>query len=127
VFNYSGSFDYVWEELVVGVGYDDDWRTAERIMEEEAERVSTDEEAAAAIRAMLRRYPLARTDVAARVFVRTGEAHLELAARFVVPVRTARTARDEMTRRVLERLAAAGIEVASTTPEVTVRVREQGE
>jgi small-conductance mechanosensitive channel len=126
VFNYSGSFDYVWEELTVGVGYDDDWQTAERIMREEAQRVSADDEAAAAIRAMLRRYPIARTEVAARVFVRTAEAHLELAARFVVPVRSARASRDEMTRRVLERLAAAGITVASTTPEVTVRVREPG-
>lgn len=55
------------------------------------------------------------------MFVHLTHNWVELAARFVVPVRTARSAKDEISRHALERLAAAGIEVASTTATVTLR------
>lgn len=46
---------------------------------------------------------------------------VELSARFVVPVRAARSVKDEVTRRVLERFADHGLAVASATQEVTLR------
>lgn len=48
---------------------------------------------------------------------------MQLAARFVVPVRAARVAKDELARRILERFDDAGIEVASTTSDVRVTLR----
>jgi small-conductance mechanosensitive channel len=121
VFNYSTSFEFIWEEVTIPVAYRDDWHLAERIMTEEAVRVSSSKEAEQAIAAMLHRYPVARTEVEPRVFLRATDNYLELAARFVVPVRTARWVKDDLTRRVLERFAEAGIPVASTTEDVTVR------
>ena len=121
VYNYSAAFEFIWEEILVPVAFGDDWRTAEQIIADEAVRVSTSQEARAAIEDMIRRYPLARTEVEPRVFVRATDDYLELAARFVVPVRTARQVKDEVTRRILDRLDEAGIAVASTTQDVTVR------
>jgi small-conductance mechanosensitive channel len=121
VFNYSSVFDYIWEELTVPIPYRDDWREAERILREEVERVSASEGAQQAIQTMTDRYPIARADVEPRVFVRATENWNELSARFVVPVRAARRVKDEVTRRVLDRMEAAGIEVASATADVTVR------
>lgn len=46
---------------------------------------------------------------------------IELSARLVVPVRQARAVKDEVTRRVLERLTEVDIPIASATHEVTVR------
>ncbi len=125
-FNYSASFEFIWEEITIPIAYRDDWRLAERIMTEEAMRVSASEEAEAAVAAMIGRYPLARTEVEPRVFVRATDNYLELAARFVVPVRTARWVKDELTRAVLARLEEAGIAVASPTQDVTIRRPDDG-
>ena len=121
VFNYSASFEFIWEEIALPVAYWEDWHLAERIMTEEAVRVSSSKEAEQAIAEMVRRYPLARTEVEPRVFVLATDNYVELSARFVVPVRTARWVKDDLTRHILERFEAAGITVASPTQDVTVR------
>jgi small-conductance mechanosensitive channel len=121
VFNYSASFEFIWEEVMIPIDYRDDWHSAERIMTEEAQRISSSAEAEQAIARMIQRYPLARTEVESRVFVNATDNYLELAARFVVPVRRARSVKDELTRRVLDRLTTEGIPVASTTQNLTLR------
>ena len=60
------------------------------------------------------------------MFAQATDNYLELAARFVVPVRQSRIAKDEMTRRVVARLEAAGIPIASQTVSVTVERAHQG-
>ncbi len=121
VYNYSAVFEFIWEELTFSVAHGSDWPTAERILTEEAQRVSASEGAQEAIRHMARRYPVPRAEVEPRVYATATDNYLELAARFVVPVRTARTVKDELTRTVLDGFQAAGIEVASTTQDVTLR------
>ncbi len=121
VYNYSTAFEFMWEEVTIPIAYRDDWRTAEQIINEEVVRISASQGAETAISEMIKRYPIARTEVESRVFIRATDDYLELAARFVVPVRTARWATDEFTRRILLRLEEAGIQVSSTTQDVTVR------
>ncbi|MBV8160764.1 MAG: mechanosensitive ion channel family protein [Acidimicrobiia bacterium] len=123
VYNFSAIFEFIWEELTVPISYRSDWHEAERIIKEEAVRASASEGARAAVTAMERRYPIPHAEVEPRVFVRATDNWMELAARFVVPVRKARTAKDTMMRRIRERLDDAGIEIASETEEVTVSYR----
>lgn len=120
VFNSSASFDYLWEELTVPVAYSDDWPRAEQVLREEAERVSSSADARRAMDEVRRRYPVGRAEVEPRVFVRATDNWVELSARFVVPVRSARAVKDQMTRRVLDRFAEHSIEVASATQDITV-------
>lgn len=127
VYNYSALFDFIWEELTVPVPHGSDWERAERILSEEAHRVSDSEGARRAIDDIARSYPVPRAEVEPRVFTRATDNYLELSARFVVPVRTARSAKDDLTRRVVTRLRDAGIEVASTTQDVTIRGETEGE
>ncbi len=124
VFNYSSSFEFIWEELTLPVPYDADWRQAEDILRDEVDRASASEGARAAIDAMMSRYPIARTEVEPRVFVRATDNWNELSARFIVPVRSARLVKDRLTRRVLDRFSSAGIRIASQTSEVTVHVED---
>jgi small-conductance mechanosensitive channel len=124
VFNYSAAFEHIWEELTLPVDFRSDWREAERIMREEAERASTSDEARAALREFTHRHPVPRADVEPRVFVRTTDDWIELSARFIVPVRTARAVKDEITRRVHDRFVDAGIDIASETIDATIRVRD---
>lgn len=121
VYNYSSAFDFLWEELSLPIAYSSDWQEAERIMHAEAVRVSASEDARAALGEMARRYPLPRAELEPRVFVRATDNWMELSARFVVPVRSARSVKDALTRRVRERFDEAGIQIASETMDVTLR------
>jgi small-conductance mechanosensitive channel len=127
VFNYSAALDFIWEELTIPVPYDADWKRAERILLEEAERISAGTEAQEAVRRLEERYPVPKTEVEPRVFVQMTDNWMQLAARFVIPVRQSRTLKSELTRRVRERFDEAGIPVASTTMDVTVHRREAPE
>lgn len=121
VFNYSASFDFLWEELVIPISYDQDWRRAEDLLTAAVRRVSARADAREAVEHMRRSFPIPPTDLEPRVFLRATDNWVELAARFVVPVRTARGAKDEISRDVIEALQAAGIEVASASSTVTLR------
>jgi small-conductance mechanosensitive channel len=118
VFNFTASFEYIWEELTIPVRHGADWRAAESILLEEVGRIPGAEGAQEAIARIARAHPIPKTEIEPRVFVRADQRWLELSARFVVPVRTARTVKDELTRRVLERLEATGIELAMDSLEI---------
>jgi len=122
VYNYSAGFEYLWDEVAVGIPYDADIAKAESIMLEEAQQLSRSGDAQAAINAMARRYPIPRADVEPRVFVRSSDSWIEVSARFVVPLRSARLSKDRFTRRVLGRLSEAGIAIAYPTQETIVRL-----
>jgi small-conductance mechanosensitive channel len=113
VFNYSSYFEYIWEELSVAVPHHGDWSTAVVILEE-ANRLSDFAGAREAMREVRSRFPGPATEVEPRVFVSADEDYMRLAARFVVPTRSARSVVDEITRSVHTRLEAAGVEVVST-------------
>ncbi len=125
VFNYSTVFGFIWEELTVPVPYDADWHRAEQILRDEVASVSATPGAQEAIKEMAARYPVPLADVEPRVFMRATDNWNELAARFVVPVRSARLVKDGVTRRVLDRFAAEGIPIASATSDVTVHLDER--
>ncbi|MFN2557236.1 MAG: mechanosensitive ion channel family protein [Nitriliruptorales bacterium] len=122
VYNYTAIFEYIWEEINFPISYRSDWQRAEEVIQEEVNHVSASLGAQEAMRTMYRRYPVPMAEVKPRVFVRATESWMELAARFVVPVRTARSVKDQLTRRVYERLAEAGVEIASETIEATLRL-----
>lgn len=121
VFNSSASFDFLWEEVSLPVAFDDDWAMAGEIMGEEAARVSATVEAGRAIRSMRRRYPVPEAELRPSVFLRATDDSMELTARFLVPVRSARTVKDDLHVAIIERLRDAGIEVASQTQGIRIR------
>ncbi len=127
VYNYSAVLDFIWEELALPIAYDQDWRRAEQLLQEEIDRIAGTAEAAHAMTEMARRYPVPRADVEARVFVRLTDNWVELAARFPVSVRTARRVKDDLSRRVLARMESEGISVASETEHLTVHLDHPAE
>lgn len=114
VYNYSGFFEYIWEEVAVAIPHHADWQGASRILEEEARRQETAEGARQAMETVRKRFPVPDTEVEPKVFASADETYMRLAVRFVVPVRTARTVKDAITRRIHRRLADAGVEVVAT-------------
>lgn len=98
------------------IAHDADWLRAEEIVRDAAIEISK----SSAVQRDAAPLPIPISDLEPRVFVRATDNDMELAARFVIPVRTARVATDELTRRVHRGLEAAGIAIAPTTMDVTV-------
>ncbi len=114
VYNYSMFFEYIWEEIEVAIPHHADWRGASRVLEEEARRQASAEGAREAMDAVRQRFPVPDTEVEPRVFASADETYMRLAVRFVVPIRSARSVKDDITRRIHGRLEAAGVEVVAT-------------
>jgi small-conductance mechanosensitive channel len=121
VYNFSSAFGYVWDELLVPVPHECDWRRAEEIVLDVARRISATEGAEAAIEEMERRYPLPKADVQPHVYMHLTDNYIQLHARFVVPVRETRSVKNTMFRHIHTQLAEAGIPIGSETIDVTMR------
>src|SRR4051812_16597768 len=114
VYNYSRDFPFLWEELSVGVKFDADRATAERIMMEAALRHSLDGSAIGqdAMRRMRRRFYVPDTDLEPEVFCSLADSWVELAVRFIVPTHGIRQIKSAITRDILDGFAAHGIDIA---------------
>lgn len=114
VYNFSAFFDFIWEEITVEIPHHERHARAADILREEAERFSDTTEALEAMRAFRKRFPVPEAELRPRVFSSIDRDVVRLAGRFVVPTRSARSVKDEMTRAVERRLAEEGIEVVVT-------------
>lgn len=115
VYNYSSYFEYIWEEIEVAIPHHGDWQAASSILEREARLQSDSEGARRAMRDVRQRFPVPPAEVEPRVFATADENYMRLAVRFVVPIRNARSVKDEVFRSIHSGLAAAGIEVISSS------------
>ena len=120
VFNYSRDFAFLWEEMHVGVAYDDDYESAEQILLETARKHTTPiEELSIPAQGHLKRiYDIDPPSVKPRVFYRLTSNWVDLAVRFIVRDRDIRIVKDAMYREILQRFKERGIEVASSTYDV---------
>lgn len=117
VYNYSKDFEYIWEEIVVPISYKTDWELAKRILQEEVEEATIGfrRESAHALSEMARRYLVPRSDVEPQVFVKLTDNWIELAARFVTPVRSARRVKSDISESLMRRYSSESIGLASET------------
>lgn len=119
VYNYSREFPFLFEEMNVPVRFEDGDRAEAVLLEvaqEHTEELST--LGGEALRELERRYFLANAETCPRVFWRLTDNWLELSVRFVVRDHNVRTVKDRMTRSILARFKAEGIDIASATFEV---------
>lgn len=114
VHNYSSYFDYIWEEVEIAIPHHNDWQAADLILERTARDISSEKGAREAMADVRRRFPVPATEVEPEVFVSIDEDYVRLAARFVVPIRAARSVEDQLIRRIYLELEEAGIEIVST-------------
>lgn len=120
VYNYTREFPFIWEEMSVPIPYRADRAQAEAILlacvRERAEALDRDSQPVR--RALERRYFVDLDELTPRVFYRLTDNWLELSVRFIVADHAIRSAKDAISREVLRRFEAAGIELASATYEI---------
>lgn len=120
VYNYSRDFPFLWEEIHVGVGYNDKYGQAEQILLEVARKhtVPIAQMTAQARHHLKHVYDLDAPSVQPRVFYEMTANWVDLALRFIVPDRGIREIKDAMYRDILQHFKEAGISVASGTYDV---------
>ncbi len=120
VYNYSKDFEYIWEEVVIPISYKADWEMARRVLQEEVENATSGfrRESAVALSEMARRYLVPRSDVEPQVFIKLTDNWIELSARFVIPVRSARRVKSDISENLMRRYSKEGIGLASATSEI---------
>ena len=128
VFNYTREFPYIWEEITLPIPYGADRRRAEEILIEAATRhaIHIDEMEDSALDKLQEHFFISRNSLKPKVYMRLTDNWVELALRFMTPEHGARRIKDEMSREILDNLEASGIDVASSTMDVTLK-RGDGE
>ncbi len=122
VVNYTASWPYIWDEIMIPVTYECDWQRAAEIMmahgQEYSERVQAP--ARAAFIEARRRYPALRdASVAPSLYTVMTDNWVELTIRYVVDPRQRRGVKTELHRDLLQHFAEeSAVTVASATFEI---------
>jgi small-conductance mechanosensitive channel len=138
VFNYSGDFPFLWDELRLPVQYGSDHRLVRRILETIGAEIAA-EPFTAAVRSawsrMVRKYLLENAGVEPQITLVLTDNWMEFTLRYVVDVKARRSTKDHLYMRILEEFDRAGdrARIASTTvqlvqpPPLEVRLKRSGQ
>ena len=121
VFNYTDQFPYVWEEISLQIHFTDDRERAEQVMLEAARRhaIVTNKLDAPELERLERRYGVGVGDIDPKVYVSLVDGWIELTVRFLVGDHGSREIKDVVSREIIDGFAAAGVEIATTSFEIT--------
>ena len=119
VFNYSGEFPFLWDEIVVPVKYGSDYTLARSILNDAATEVVGDFTANAKEewKHLVRSYRIEDARIEPLVTLVANDNWVEFTLRYVVDHRSRRAAKDALFTRVLAAVEASGgkVGMASTT------------
>ncbi|MFQ6539043.1 MULTISPECIES: mechanosensitive ion channel family protein [Aphanothece] len=123
VFNYSGDFPFLWDELRLPVQYGSDHRRCRRILERVGAEVATDtltQAVRSAWQEMVRKYLLENAGMEPQVTLALNDNWMEYTLRYMVDVKKRRSTKDLIFTRILEEFEQAGdaVRIGSTTLEL---------
>jgi small-conductance mechanosensitive channel len=122
VFNYSGDFPFLWDEIVVPIKYGSDWKLARDMLRGLVDEVLAGyaQQVKESWIKMVRQYRLEETNVEPMITLRATDNWIEFTVRYVVDYRKRRWMKDHLFTRILEEVDKSNnqIRLASTTFEV---------
>lgn len=106
VYNYSGDFPFLWDELTVPIKYGCDWRLFEKVLGEVALEVVGDyvDEAEKSWRQMVKNYAIENAMVEPMVSMVANDNWIEFTLRYVVDFKRRRGTKTLLFRRILEEI-----------------------
>ena len=135
VFNYSGEFPFLWDEIRVPVRYGSDIVRTREILDDAAQEIVGDytDQVRDAWKSLVRSYLIENAQVEPMVTVTATDNWMEFTLRYVVNFKERRSTRDRLFMRILEEVEKTGgrVKLASATfeltmvPEIDVRLREE--
>ncbi|NVJ10090.1 mechanosensitive ion channel [Myxococcus sp. AM001] len=134
-YNYTRSFNFLWEELRLPLRYDTDLQRAEATVLAAVREATAGiiEEGHRELAHLRERFLIHASELEPRVYLRLTDNWVELSVRFLVKTYGVREVKDAISRRVLTRFREEGIDLASATmelvrlPRVEVRTAEAPE
>lgn len=135
VFNYSGDFPFLWDEIILPIKYGSDRKLTKQILENVAKEVVGDYELKAreAWRKMVENYMVEDAAVKPAVTLVANDNWLEYTVRYVVDFKKRRITKDQLFTRILEEMdeTAGKVSMASMTvhlvetPSFEVRIKNE--
>ncbi|MEQ1948939.1 MAG: mechanosensitive ion channel domain-containing protein [Bryobacteraceae bacterium] len=122
VFNYSGDFPFLWDEITLPIRYGSDWALARNTLQGIVDEVLTTY--AAQVKdswaSMVRQYRVEEANVEPMITLRATDNWIEFTVRYVVDYRKRRWMKDHLFTRILEEVDKSGgkIRLASATFEL---------
>jgi small-conductance mechanosensitive channel len=134
VFNYSGNFPFLWDEITVPVKYGSDYRLARDIFQRVLLEITGEysKEAKVSWAALIQQYRVDMTELDPRVFLVANDNWMEFTLRYVVDYKKRRLTKDRLFTRILEEteqthgrvaLASATFQLVEA-PEIKVKLVE---
>jgi small-conductance mechanosensitive channel len=114
VFNYSGDFPFLWDEMVIPVKYGSNYRLARQIIQDSANVVVGDYSRSAkeTWETMVKKYMVEEASVEPLVSMSANDNWVEFNLRYVVDFKRRRGTKDAITMRILEEIEASQGQVA---------------
>ncbi len=121
VFNYTDQFPYVWEEISLSIHFTDDRERAEQVMLDAARRHAVRGAGLgdAEVARLERRYGVGVGEIDPCVYWNLVEGWIELTVRFLTPDHGIREIKDKVTRDIIRGFDEAGVEIATSSFEIT--------
>jgi small-conductance mechanosensitive channel len=106
VFNYSGDFPFLWDEIIIPVKYGSDYQLARKIFERVADEVVGEyaSQAANAWKDIVRKFLIEDATVAPMVTLVANDNWIEFTLRYVVNYKMRRVTKDRLFTRILEEI-----------------------
>lgn len=124
VYNYSGDFPFLWDEIVIPVKYGSDFSAARDLISNAAQDLLGDyaSQAQVAWDGLVNKYSIENAQVEPLVTIQADENWVSFTLRYVVEYRLRRTTKDKLFQRILSDIAKTGglVQVASTSMDVTL-------
>lgn len=134
VFNYSGDFPFLWDEVTVPVKYGGDYRLARDIFQKVLQEITGEfaTEAKESWSELIHLYRVDPTEIDSRVFLIANDNWMEFTLRYIVDYKKRRITKDRLFTRILEEVDKTNGRVAMAsatfhlveTPEITVRIAD---
>ena len=134
VFNYSGDFPFLWDEITVPVKYGGDYRLAREIFLKVLLEITGEfaDEAKRSWAELIRVYRVDQTEIDSRVFLVANDNWMEFTLRYIVDYKKRRITKDRLFTRILEEVDQTNGRVAMAsatfhlveTPEIRVKLVE---
>jgi small-conductance mechanosensitive channel len=124
VYNYSGDFPFLWDEIVIPVKYGSDLSAARELISNASQDLLGDyaSQAKVAWDGLVNKYSIENAQVEPLVTIQADENWVSFTLRYVVEYRLRRTTKDRLFHRILSDIAKTDgvVQVASTSMDVTL-------
>jgi small-conductance mechanosensitive channel len=121
--NYTKDHNFIWDEIVLPITYDSDWKIAKEklISIGNAETSSMAAQAETEMSSIMEKYYFSKREVEPRVFLALTDNWISLTLRYITDVRKRRAVRDRLYQHILKEVEGSGgaIRIASESTTIT--------